>query len=542
MTDAQDETDRKRCWDRALQEACTVMRETEALDVIHRALEHGADFCTTGRNTDTLLHMAIETGKSLPFVKLIASAPGIDLNAVNKAGMTPFLSACQRKDLDLVRYLATLQGVDLKATDKSGFNALHVAVNVGGLCLVQFLLSPEFGFSVECRTTGRGMTSLHIACLYGHLRIAKYLLNAQAADLKAFDNNGAACFHLAVASGHSKVVRCLLTTYPQAQFVSKTDKHGSAPLEYICAHYDRDGNNNHNGHLEVTRLLLENGAQVNRLAVSGCSPLYRVAARGFPLEIVREFVQHGADLRAVTDLGHTAWDAAYRHDESDVADYLLTEAYKDQMVDQEGTRAVHAILEVAVYRYLEADDSGNQRNLQVRLPIGRLTVDKFRSLLQCFDTGLMRQQDSNGTLPFHVACRGGAPVEILRLVLEEYPDAQNVADNRGYFPIHYACQAVAPSLDVIRFLSEQHPASVFAQTSSGALALHLLCGAKPADNVVRFLLQLYEGSISVTTNDGDLPLMVACKTRASESVVQLLLRGYPDALEYMFGLYNPEVR
>jgi len=145
----------------------------------------------------------------------------------------------------------------------------------------------------------------------------------------------------------------------------------------------------------------------------------------------------------------------------------------------------------------------------------------------------MRQHDNTGALPFHVACRTAAPVEILSLLLQEYPGALHVTNNNGSFPSHCACQANAPSLAVPQFLVEREPAAVRALDNTGALPLHRLCGSNPLDNALALLLDAYEGTIFVRTYTGVSPFIVACQTRAPLSVMLILLRAYPDTLEDM---------
>jgi len=178
--------------------------------------------------------------------------------------------------------------------------------------------------------------------------------------------------------------------------------------------------------------------------------------------------------------------------------------------------------------------SGTNETLQVELPVGKLTTDQFRALLRALPL------DNDGTTAFHVACRTAAPVEILELLLQEYPGAMQIADNSGCFPLHCACQARTPSLAVLQFLLQQDPAAVRACDNTGSLPLHHLCGSKPPDDIVDFLLAANEGSISVRANNGYLPLMVACRSRASHSVVGTLLRTYPYSLQYIVQEFDPD--
>jgi len=213
-------------------------------------------------------------------------------------------------------------------------------------------------------------------------------------------------------------------------------------------------------------------------------------------------------------------------------------------LEREGNRAIHSILEVADCRYFVEEDNSEEeedndeesvqqqkQTLRVYLPIGKLTLDHFRSLLQSFDGNLMHQQDDTGAVPFHVACRTDAPVEVLELLLQEYPGAVRIADNRGSLPMHVACSADAPSRAVLQLLLDRSPTALHARDHSVALPMHCLCASDPPVDAVALLLRENHGSISKRNDNNDLPFTVACKTRASLGVLLVLLRAYPDALE-----------
>jgi len=370
----------------------------------------------------------------------------------------------------------------------------------------------------------------------------EYLLTTCNADVLAVDDEGKSCLHLAVSDAVGdavEVVRYLLENYPDADFVAKTDNEGNTPLHCL----DNDIIDV-TVPLEIFRLLLECGAQVNAINNDGQSPLHKMAKYG-PVTVVQDFIQHGADLLAKGNAGDAPFDVAIaNYGQNEVEDYLLTVAYRNQVFEQKGNLSIHAILDVAEYRYLaqeeeseekqedEEESAQQQQTLQVCLPVGKLTVDQLRALLRSFDGDPMHQEDDTGALPFHVACRTPAPVEILDLLLQEFPGALHIADHNNPLPIHCACQADSVSLSVLQFLLERAPASVRAHDNTGSLPLHWLCGSKTfLEETVMLLLKAYDGSVSVRRNNGDLPLMVAYKTRASLGVCLVLLRTYPDALE-----------
>ena len=256
------------------------------------------------------------------------------------------------------------------------------------------------------------------------------------------------------------------------------------------------------------------------------------ACSGGHLDVVQELVAHGADLYVTAVDGVTAFDFSRNNWQRNVVDYLLR-AYVEKVTASDGSQAIHAILQAATFSYIAA-----RPPLQVQLPFGKLTLDQFQTLLRLLPRDSFRSQDYNGQLPLHIACRVGAPVEILHLLVLAYAPALQTTDSNGGLPLHAACQADAPSLESIRYVAGQDPNAVQAANNDGALPLHLLCGSRPSVQAVLYLLGLFEGALAMRTHHGDLPLMVACKTAVSESVIQILLRMYPDALIYMQEYYS----
>jgi hypothetical protein len=75
----------------------------------------------------------------------------------------------------------------------------------------------------------------------------------------------------------------------------KDDWRGYTPLHYAACH----------GHIEIARLLLQNGAEVNAKCNGGSTPLHSAAAHGH-VEILHLLVENGADLEAQANNGSRA--------------------------------------------------------------------------------------------------------------------------------------------------------------------------------------------------------------------------------------------
>ena len=76
-----------------------------------------------------------------------------------------------------------------------------------------------------------------------------------------------------------------------------------------------------NGHLDVLKLLIQHGGDVELPDISGCTPLH-VAARNGHLTCVKYLVLQGADFRMKSKKGNTAMVMAKANNQPKVAEYL----------------------------------------------------------------------------------------------------------------------------------------------------------------------------------------------------------------------------
>ena len=76
--------------------------------------------------------------------------------------------------------------------------------------------------------------------------------------------------------------------------------------------------------------------------------------------------------------------------------------------------------------------------------------------------------------PLHCGCAGKASFEVIKVLVETYPDALKIVDTNGDLPLHHACWNDA-SLDVMGILIEVYPHAlkIFGQNQS--LPLHWMC-------------------------------------------------------------------
>ena len=149
-----------------------------------------------------------------------------------------------------------------------------------------------------------------------------------------------------------------------------------------------------------------------------CITLY--AAAFCVIEVVRARIDCRAQRQHVCSgrKGRTPFDAATGINPAGEQQHaFIMERYCQQMIQEHGRLALHAIIGAAEYSIAQVYPPYNP--LQIRLRLSTLTLQHFRILLSTLDTELIHNRGDSGKLPIkHIACRIKSPVEVLALVLE----------------------------------------------------------------------------------------------------------------------------
>src|ERR1700761_3350581 len=114
-----------------------------------------------------------------------------------------------------------------------------------------------------------GFTPLGLACYFGQLEVARYLI-LKGADVNLPSNNGFNVFpiHSAAAGNYTDIVRILIENGAQ---VNVRQQAGATPLHSAAQ----------NGNLELLIMLLENGAETNVRMEGGKMPADLAKDKGF---------------------------------------------------------------------------------------------------------------------------------------------------------------------------------------------------------------------------------------------------------------------
>jgi ankyrin repeat protein len=357
------------------------------------------------------------------------------------------------------------------------------------------------------------MTTLHWACLYGHVELVKELVDDWDADIEAKDNNKgwtpllwATCVH-----GRLPVVRVLLDR--------KADIHARCvlertPLHWAC-HYGLAG--------DVVQEFISAGADIDAKDIAGLTPLH-FAHNLFNLECIQALVGAGAHIRAV-DLPITEALRGLRN--SDATKYLMKEFYAS-IFKHEDRLPLHAILQDA-----SADDTPLRKALEED-EFGTDDVLEIIAFLDSQNPGSLIARNQGGELPLHVASATCTPVEIVRFLVDRAPGSILVPRTTdGAYSLHVALERGASSqFEVIKLLLERHdPVTMMLRNNAGETPLHVACRCGVRFAIIQSLVHHYQASVQVVTPQGDLPLFLACApAEPSLGVIYLLLQLYPDVV------------
>jgi hypothetical protein len=125
-------------------------------------------------------------------------------------------------------------------------------------------------------------------------------------------------------------------------------------------------------------------------------------------------------------------------------------------------------------------------------------------------------------LPIHSACRQGAPVSVLSIILRHNPCCPP-DPYTGSLPIHLACQYF-PKLGTIQVLLYTDPTCSRRQDNSGKLALHYAVIHNAPKSVLQLLIKSYPTSVITEDVNGNTPLDYCSSDSIDVNVFKTMIR------------------
>ena len=319
-------------------------------------------------------------------------------------------------------------------------------------------------------------TPLHRAAEWGFRDLVEHLIFKLAEQANPLGGEYCTPLHMSVRGGHIEVSRFLFT---QGADINSCARDDLTPLHIASE----------KGHLEIVKWLLNHGADVNFWQEDGRTALHLAASNGH-LEIARMLLQHNAEVNTWDSEGVTPFLAAMGSGNPDVVWLLLDHSADVHVRDNWGVTPLH-----------KAAASG-------RLEIARILLELNAEV---------NTKDNNRSTPLHQAAqnyRGDFP-EVVQLLLDHHAEV-SLHDSDGNTPLH--CAAFRGHFKVVQILLRLN-AEVNSLNNEGSTPLHQASEGVPNDggdpDTVRLLL-VHGADIQVRNRSGQIASEVARGPRRQE--------------------------
>lgn len=173
-------------------------------------------------------------------------------------------------------------------------------------------------------------------------------------------------------------------------------------------------------------------------------------------------------------------------------------------------------------------------------PAATVNTDLIRILVKADPSAVQEKHPLYDRYPLHIACKSKAPLAVIRLLFNMFPDVVTKKDADGKLPLHFACSANAP--ETIFFLLSRYPESVSEKDNEGNLPLHLCMKSGVNATDLKKLLVAHPSGLKTTNNAGRLPIhCAASQSTTSPEVMKLLIELHPESVRIAAGDYYKEL-
>lgn len=358
-------------------------------------------------------------------------------------------------------------------------------------------------------------SALYYSTLCGFPWLAEHLIDNRSMDVNARGGRYVTPLHAALNKGakeHLDIARLLIE---HGADVNAQDDEASSPLRMALDFKQ----------FEVVPPLLRKGADANvRLnGHSESTPLHIASCSGHPI-VVQLLLEYGAEVNVWDGKGRTPLHIASNNGDSNAVQMLLEYRADVTSRDKKGCTPLHLVsikgnLEI-VKLLVEHDADVNARDGKLLTPLHLASANGNRKVAELLIThgADVKARDNKSSTPLHLASLNGY-FDLADLLVTHDADV-NAQDNRSRTPLHLASDN--GSIKLVELLI-QHGADVDAVDNTHSTPLHVASRREPSE-VMKYLLE--HGAMPDVQNDnGRTPLHIATQEGAFEVARCLLACG-----------------
>jgi ankyrin repeat protein len=299
------------------------------------------------------------------------------------------------------------------------------------------------GISVDSRNY-QGWTALHLAAFYDHTAIAKLLIEAGADIEKTtprssteFRDFGSTPLILTAVRGSAETARLLIAAGADVNARSLKGNYAKPFVLHYAAEF---------GHLDVAKLLINNGAVIDGRAATGETPLFK-AILNSDLEMVELLIERGADVNAVNARTQTLLHIAVQSHNLKIVQLLIAKGVdvnaRTTAGAYPGESALHIsafigqvkIAEILLINGAKIDAHDQSGYTPLRRSIDNRSTGMAKLLIS--KDADITTQDVYGISLLHVLAQSD-DVDLAALLIDAGVDVNARDKNLGFTPLDYA--------------------------------------------------------------------------------------------------------
>jgi len=163
----------------------------------------------------------------------------------------------------------------------------------------------------------------------------------------------------------------------------------------------------------------------------------------------------------------------------------------------------------------------------------RLTSDKLVNKVKKLSQSSVEQRDKDGSNCLHFGMHYGTSVEIMKILLNDNPEALMEKDKWGQTPLHHGIASTKSnasiSKEMVELIIRKNSEITEVQDRNGFTPLQLAIEYKRSDKVVLFLLDApFSKAIKKKNNNRNNALHSAINNESSEKIIQPILKDNPQ--------------